>query len=144
MVEWVNRHRLPEELWVLSNMDTQTATQSDFGINNLNNVRIENWTGERLRSGAGQARAAIDMKGDDFRARHKPSTKAFDFIASGFPLAMKPDSSSTFEVAKRGLQLVSPDSVAEWFSAEYFFEKLRQVLNLEKVTQRFLKLVESF
>ena len=52
--------------------------------------------------------AAIDIKGDDFRSRHKPPAKAIDFIASGVPLAMNPDSSMVEHLARMGFDVASP------------------------------------
>ncbi len=56
------------------------------------------------------ARAALDIKGTDFRSRHKPATKAYDFIAPGIPLTTK--NYSNIETASQGVPLansVDPD-----------------------------------
>ena len=75
--------------------ETETPSATDLGFNSSIPLRIGRWTPERHVGWTALARAAFDVKGDDFRARHKPPTKALDFLASGLPLAMNADSSSS-------------------------------------------------
>ncbi|MCA9031885.1 MAG: hypothetical protein KDA66_13810, partial [Planctomycetaceae bacterium] len=109
LVGWCNTHQLPEELWILTNLDRESVTSSELGFRGNSRVRIENWSPEKHREWAGLARLALDIKGTDFRARHKPPTKAFDCIASGLPFAMNADSGPAAEIASRGFQLATPD-----------------------------------
>lgn len=149
VVEYLNRHKLPDDLWLLTDIKDERTSPAEYGFNNLNTVRIENWTPERHHDWAGLARAAIDIKGSDFRSRHKPPTKAFDFIASGLPLAMNSDSSSVREVARWGLQLASPSDVEHWLSEDYWQQiqalgqQLREQLTLETIASRFIEIIRT-
>jgi hypothetical protein len=95
------------------------------------------------------ARAALDIKGDDFRARHKPPAKAIDFLAAGVPLAMKPDSCVVEHLARLGFAVASPLDAAAWLSPEYdeetrrFGAALRELLSLERVGRRWRRLLEE-
>ncbi len=71
------------------------------------------------------AKAALDIKGQDFRSRHKPPPKAMDFLASGVPLAMNPESSPVEHLARMGFAVPSPLDTQRWFSREYWKETRR-------------------
>lgn len=149
LVRWVNRHPIPEELWILTNLEPGVTSPTAYGFNSCNRVRMENWSPEKHREWAGLARGAIDIKGDDFRARHKPPTKAYDFIGSGLPLAMPPSSRPVVDVALRGLQVVDPTDVDHWFSDEYWQQtqvlarQLNQELTRKNIAQRLLSIIDS-
>jgi len=150
-VEWANRQRLPEELWVLTNPEGPTATlqAGDYGFNALNTVRIGVWTPARHREWAELARAAIDIKGNDFRSRHKPPTKALDCLASGIPLAMNQDSSSALHLASLGFDVSNPENVDRWLSREYWNETVRfgrtlcRDLSYEKIAARWRHVLQD-
>lgn len=127
LADWVNRHPLPEELWILTNPEDEAAAPrpADFGFRNDRRVRIERWTPERQRAWTGLAQAALDVKGNEFRARHKPPVKAFDFIASGVPFATNRDSSPADHLRGLGFHPATPDDPNRWLSREYFDETLR-------------------
>lgn len=122
LVEWVNGHDLPEELWVLTNPeDSQKQPMAhEFGFSSRNRIRVDAWSEERHIEWTELARVAIDVKGQDFRARYKPPTKALDFLASGVPLAMNAGSSSERYLHTRGFELAKPDEMDYWFSPEYW------------------------
>src|SRR5262249_11315199 len=84
LIEWLNNHSLPGELRILTNFENPDIppTSAELGIRNDLQVCIANWSPELQREWTAQARAALDVKGLDFRARHKPPAKAIDFIAS--------------------------------------------------------------
>lgn len=150
LVAWANRNALPEELWVLTNPEDpdRAPTARDFGFRNPGRVRIERWTAERQRQWTEECRAALDVKGHDFRARHKPPAKAIDFLASGVPLAMNADSSSTEHLARMGFQLASPHEPDRWLSREYWEETvrfgaaLRELLPPRRVALRWKRILE--
>jgi hypothetical protein len=110
---------------------------------------IENWTPERHVERTAGALAAIDIKGDDFRSRHKPPAKAIDFIASGVPLAVNPDSSTAEQLAWMGFDLPSPLDTERWFSREYWGETcrfgaaLRELFSRERIGRRYKRIVEE-
>jgi glycosyltransferase involved in cell wall biosynthesis len=147
LVEWVNAHRLPRELVVLTNAEDSSAplTAGQFGFRS-GDVRVERWTRERHIALLDEAAFALDIKGDDFRQRHKPAAKAIDFIASGLPLAMN-DSSPVEHLAEMGFEIAQPEDVDRWFSTAYreetrqFGSALREVLSLERVASRFRRLI---
>ena len=112
-------------------------------------VVIENWSAERQIELTAQARAAIDIKGEDFRSRHKPPAKGIDFIASGVPLAMNPDSSTVEHLARMGFEVASPLDTERWFSREYWEETrrfgaaLRDLLCLERIGLRYKRIIDK-
>jgi hypothetical protein len=74
---------------------------AEVGFRRDAEIRIHHWSPERQLALTAAARAAIDIKGDDFRSRHKPPAKAIDFIASGVPLAMNEHSSPVEHLGNR-------------------------------------------
>ncbi|MCC7424297.1 MAG: glycosyltransferase [Planctomycetaceae bacterium] len=150
LVEWVNRNRLPEELWVLTNLsERESLDPSVLGFRNASRVRVERWTAERHCEWTALARGAIDIKGSDFRARHKPPVKAFDFIASGVPFATNSWSSPADHLSGLGFTPTSPVDVDRWLSRTYFEETaqlgrvLREHLTRELVAESWATLIES-
>jgi hypothetical protein len=119
-----------------------------FGFAGGLDVRVEDWSAERQRELTATAAGAIDIKGDDFRQRHKPPAKAIDFIASGLPLAMN-DSSSTEHLARLGFEIASPHDTARWFSRAYreetvaFGRALRELLSLKRIASRWRRLLSE-
>ena len=95
------------------------------------------------------ARAAIDVKGNDFRSRHKPPAKAIDFLASGVPLAMNHDSSPVEHLARMGFEVADPRDTERWLSREYWEETrrfgaaLRELLSLERVARRWKRVIDD-
>ncbi|TWT43064.1 hypothetical protein KOR42_45240 [Thalassoglobus neptunius] len=149
VVKWIRRHPLKDELWILTNMGERQFVAADFGFALANTVRIQEWTPEIHCEWASIARLAIDVKGQDFRARHKPPTKAMDSIASGLPVAMNLDSGPAKDLARRGFSVVSPDDWESWTSREYwettqrFGHWLNQNLTRSQIARKFLELAES-
>lgn len=151
LVEWVNRYPLPAKLIVLTNLERpdETPTAKDLGFSNGCNVIIENWSKELQLTRTAEARAAFDIKGSDFRARHKPPAKAIDFVASGLPLAMNADCSSAEHLQKLGFDLASPLDTDRWLSPEYWEETqrfgaaLRELLSLERVGRRMKRIIDE-
>lgn len=145
LVDWVNSQDLPEELWILTNPeDSQRQPLAhEFGLTSRNRVRVEVWSAERHVEWTELARVAIDVKGQDFRARYKPPTKSLDFLASGVPLAMNVGSSSGRYLHARGFELANPDDRDRWFSPEYWeavaelAPNLREGLVLTRLADRW-------
>lgn len=151
LIEWVNANPPPGELWVLTNLEEplRLPNQIELGFRPDLPIRIENWTPDRQLEWTAIARAAIDIKGDDFRSRHKPPAKAIDFLASGLPLAMNPDSSSAEHLAKMGFELATPNDTARWLSREYWEETrqfgaaLATILSIQRLTSRFDRVIRD-
>jgi hypothetical protein len=151
LAEWVNAHPLPRELRILTNPETpdQIPDPEEFGFRRGQAVRIDRWSKEAHLELLAGAKAALDIKGSDFRARHKPPAKAIDFIASGVPLAMNPDSSAAEHLARMGFEVASPLDTDRWFSPDYWEETrrfgmaLRELLSLERIGRRYRRVIEE-
>lgn len=151
LVEWVNAHRLPADLCVLTNLEDphRRVAPSEFGFRSSIDIQIENWTASRHLELLSVARAALDIKGSDFRSRHKPPTKAIDFIAAGLPLAMNVGTSSAEHLARLGFEVARPEDTAHWLSYDYwtetqrFGQALREMLSLQRIGRRYRMLVEE-
>jgi hypothetical protein len=149
LVEWVNAHPLPGELRVLTNPERPGTRLSpeDFGFCRGLAVRVEEWTPARHLEWTAGCRAALDIKGDDFRARHKPPTKAIDFIASGVPVALSPGSSPVEHLARLGFEAAPPEDIGRWLSRAYWEDTrrlgaaLRELLSAERVGRRLAHII---
>ncbi len=145
LVSWMNEHELPGELSVLTNVE-DTADLHDptrLGFRTGMHVKVTRWSPDAHRDSLRQCRAALDIKGDDFRARHKPPAKALDFLASGIPLAMNADSSSTEHLRELGFDIAEPTNLKHWLSREYaddtvqFGRAVSDLLSLPRISARW-------
>jgi hypothetical protein len=151
LVAWVNTHSLPEELLVLTNPEdpSRVPRPADLGFQSASVVRVEAWSPARHLEAVAGARGALEIKGDDFRARHKPPAKAIDFLAAGVPLAMNPDSCVVEHLARLGFEVASPLDPGHWLSPRYaeetrrFGAALRELLSLERIGRRFRRIIEE-
>jgi hypothetical protein len=151
LIDWLNAHPVPGELRILTNLEdrNQIPTAEDLGLRGAAGVVVENWTAERHLQCLAEAKAALDIKGTDFRSRHKPPAKAIDFIASGLPLAMNPDSCVVDHLASMGFDIVSPLDSDRWFSKEYWEETqrfgraIRELYSLERIGRRYKRIVDG-
>jgi glycosyltransferase involved in cell wall biosynthesis len=149
LVEWLNAHPLPAPLDVLTNLETpdEPAQPGEFRFEPDLPVRIHHWTPELHLEMVAVARAAIDIKGQDFRSKCKPPAKAIDFIASGLPLAMNADSSPVEHLAKLGFAVADPLDTERWLSRDYwqqtrqFGQKLRKAVSENRVAERIRQIV---
>ena len=151
VVEWVNAHPLPAELVVLTNPEVPGSMPAPeaFGFRSGLPVRLEEWSPERHLHWLSVSRAAVDVKGMDFRARHKPPAKAIDFIASGLPLAMNADSSSVEHLARLGFEAASISDPDRWLSQAYadetrhFGAALRELLSRRRIAKRWQLVIDE-
>lgn len=151
VVNWANRTDLPEELWILTNFEQPDREMSpaDFGFNARNKIRVECWTPEKHLEWLKAARAAVDIKGDDFRSRHKPPTKACDVIASGVPLAMNPGSSSVEYFRRLDFAICNVADMDRCLSREYWestqmmAHRLQRTHSIDSVMTRFLEVLDA-
>jgi len=95
-------------------------------------------------------KAAIDVKMTaTFNQRYKPPTKAQQYVASGIPFAVNPDSYSAEYFRLRGFDVASPLDGARWLSEAYWEatrvvgEQLRFTTSLQAVGARYRELIES-
>jgi hypothetical protein len=151
LVKWVNKNPLPAPLDVVTNFEdpAKPPTAREIGFGSEHDVRVHNWSAGRHVEMTANARAVIDIKGDDFRARHKPPAKAIDFIASGVPLAMNAGTSPVAHLARMGFEVASPMDTGKWLSREYWEETrrfglvLRELLSLERVARRWKRVLQD-
>lgn len=151
LVEWVNQGGFRHDLWVLTDLasDDGDARAGLFGFAAPQRVRVQKWTPDRHLAWTGMARAALDIKGTDFRARHKPPAKALDFLASGLPLAMNQDSSSVAQIRDMGFAVANPVDEDHWLSHEYwqqsqdFARRVREQLSLDRICSQFRNILHA-
>jgi len=151
VVDWINAHPLPAPLEVLTNPEEPDKPLDPvmMGFKRTSEVHIQVWTADLQRRMTAEARAAFDIKDNDFRSRHKPAAKAIDFIASGVPLALNPGSSPAEHLAELGLPIASPLDVDRWLSRDYWKQtrklgaQLRKELGINPVVRRFQKIIEE-
>lgn len=151
LVEWVNEHPLPAKLCVLTNLENPALLPkaADFGFRAGLPVRILNWSKWLQEEMTAGARAALDVKGGDFRSRHKPPAKAIDFLAAGLPLAMNQDSSPVEHLAGLGFEVPSPLDTRRWLSRTYWEETqrfgraLRELLSRKRIGLRLKRVIDG-
>jgi hypothetical protein len=151
LAAWVRTHSLPRPLDVVTNLEhpERPVSAADLGFRSGADVRIHQWSPEVQVRLTATARAAIDIKGSDFRSRHKPPAKAIDFIASGLPLAMNRDSSPVEHLARMGFDVASPLDPERWLSRDYWEETrrfglaIRELLSLDRVARRWKLLIDE-
>jgi len=151
LVAWVNAHGVPGPLDVLTNLENPARPPSpaELGFGAHVEVRVHDWSPHRHIEMTMHARAVIDIKGNDFRARHKPPAKGIDVIASGVPLAMNPESSTVEHLARMGFRVAGPLDHARWLSRDYWEETrrfglaLRELLTRERVAARLRLVIDE-
>jgi hypothetical protein len=151
LVAWVNAHALPAPLHVLTNFEdpTRPLTPTDLGCRSDRHVIVHDWSRQRQVEMTAAARGVIDVKGDDFRSRHKPPAKGIDFLASGVPLAIVPGSSTAEHLARMGFEAASPLESDRWLSHEYWEETrdfggaLRELLAPSRIARRLGRIVRE-
>jgi hypothetical protein len=151
LVEWVNAHPPPGELRVLTNPEDPAAVPAPaaLGFRGKVDVRVAPWSAALQAEWTAAARAALDVKGQDFRSRHKPPAKAIDFLASGVPLAVNPDSSAAEHLAALGFEVAAPLDPDHWLSRAYWEETqrfgaaLRELLSRVRVGRRYRRVIDG-
>ncbi len=116
--EWGNTKSLGREIWVLTNHDERNASANSLGFAS-GDIRVERWSEQKHIEYLEVATAAIDIKGNDFRARHKPPAKALDFLASGIPVITNRGSSVDFHVSQVGPSPLYVDNWRNSLTQEY-------------------------
>lgn len=100
---------------------------------------VIHWTPRNQRDVMAGAKAAFDLKGQDFNQMHKAPVKAQKFIASGIPFAINAESYSAEYFLNQGFKLPTLDEREYWLSRDYWaktqsiVEGLRTKLTLESV-----------
>ncbi len=146
VVDWANQQ--PKlDLWVLTNTDGEIDHPKQLGFQKPSSVRLETWTESMHIHWLAGAGLAIDIKGTDFRARHKPPAKAFDYLASGVPVLTNQGSSVALEMHLRGLPPLYADSlncIQSNISPQYISEcstTVRKVASPDIVWHKFQEML---
>lgn len=109
IVQWANSFSLRRDLWVLTNFEGDCSSANSLGFRS-ENVKVERWCEQKHMHYLNVASVAVDIKGTDFRARHKPPAKALDFLASGIPLITNRGSSADLHLGTLGFRPIYDDS----------------------------------
>lgn len=148
LVDRVNRKPLPAPLIVLTNLESESTRAVDAGFQSPD-VTLADWSAERHIEWSGKAMAAFDVKGTDFRQRHKPPAKAIDFLASGLPFAVNDDSVTARQLRSIGFDVASIDDPDRWLSSGYrsrtheFASRVRSSHSLDAVGERLRNIVRD-
>jgi hypothetical protein len=111
IVNWFNQNAVNDDLWILTNFDGEDFSREHLGFLRPRGIRLGEWNEPIHLEWLAQAGTAVDIKGHDFRSRHKPPAKAFDYLASGIPVLTNLGSSTALEMTYRGLE---PLTTALW------------------------------
>lgn len=115
----------------------------------VNDFQLFDWSEGLQRDMLNEAKAAIDIKGNDFHQSHKPPTKAQKYVCSGVPFAINTESEAHSYFLKEGLALCTPQETKRWLSKEYWNEtvqiarRLRESLSLESIGLKYKRYIEE-
>jgi hypothetical protein len=164
LLKWLEAHPLDLELRILTDLDHGLARDAalaaaeeiglafdiDPGATSIAGHRVYRWSERRQEEMMRECKAALDVKLTTvFNQLYKPSAKAQQFVGSGVPLAMNPDSYSAGYFRARGFELASPLDPARWLSREYWEatrragDALRAATALAVIGARYEELIES-
>jgi len=164
LVHWLHRHPIDREIRILTDVDNGAARDrahalaAEIGVElelhrdttSIAGGRVSRWSERRQDEMMRACKAAIDVKMTaTFNQRYKPPTKAQQYVASGIPFAVNPDSYSAEYFRVRGFDVASPLDAPRWLSQEYWEatriagERLRTATSLEAVGLRYRELIES-
>ena len=148
-VEWCNQQTLGRPVRVLTDQWNEARSFTELGFNYRNAIEVSLWTAERHVASLATAALAVDIKGHDFRSRHKPPAKVLDFLASGLPALINKGSSADLHLSGLG---ISPFYVSDWPACfgrrgsdrqQLDAAFLRTILNREAVLQRFVEILNA-
>jgi hypothetical protein len=112
VVTWVNNHSIPIPIILATEVEDQFLCPRTYGFMGHNDVTMVPWSREVHLKLTELALAAIDVKGNDFRARHKPPAKMLDFLASGVPVMTNRGSSADLFAHENELLVLRAEN---WF-----------------------------
>ncbi|HUI25428.1 MAG TPA: hypothetical protein VL403_05030, partial [Candidatus Kryptonia bacterium] len=164
LVRWLEHHPIDYEVKILTDIDNYRARHVGrinaaeigmrFGVyrstTSIAGCEVYRWSERRQAEMMRECKAALDIKmTDKFEQAHKPPTKAQQYVASGIPFAINPDSYSAEYFRRRGFEVASPADAKQWLSREYweatrtYGEQLRAATSIEAVGARYRELIES-
>jgi hypothetical protein len=146
VLHWMKKYPVPLDVHMLTDYKNPVAIKHAKTLAPRLQVRLKKlnlhlWSEKRQHKMMTEAKAAIDIKGDNFSQTHKPPTKAQKFISSGIPFATNaPEIRKYF--LRRGFDVCKPND-ERWLSREYweqtqaFGQQLRQTISLESVGKEY-------
>lgn len=148
VVEWCNQIELGRELLVLTNTTESDVSPVSIGFHAKNQVTVREWSAREHIQALRCAALAVDIKGTDFRARHKPPAKVLDFLASGIPVMINRGGSADLHLWTLGFTgTYADDNLPKTFEStecvRKLAERLRSSHSLESVSRRFSELMSS-
>ena len=161
LMDWLERHPSRREVRVLTDADNTAAAgearklarrldiRFEVSGRSINGHGMHKWSEAEQQRMMQECKAAIDVKGEDFRQSTKPPTKAQKFISSGIPFACNCETSASRYFRKLGFELASPLEEETWFSRDYwlrtrrFAEDLRSRIAIEPVGRAYWALLQS-
>ena len=163
LVRWLEHHPIEHEIRILTDIDDYRARHAArvlaaeigmrFGVyrstRSIAGCGVYEWSELRQQRMMRECKGALDIKMTArFEQAHKPPTKAQQYVASGIPFAVNPDSYSAEYFRARGFQIASPADTGRWLSREYWEEtrtwgeRLRAATSIEAVGARYRQLIE--
>lgn len=142
VVHWANNLSLDRRLRILTNDVADLADPRQLGFTRRNEVIVETWSEIRHITALDSTIAGLDVKGSDFRSRHKPPAKVLDYLASGLPVIVNQGGSADFHLRTIGITpLYSESGVPQWENIDFSdvrntAEVLRNTLNRMIVLDR--------
>jgi hypothetical protein len=105
VIPCLKRFSRHHELRLLTDIPQDRCAAKEFGLDDRR-VEVGQWSPQRHLEWTTTAMAAVDVKGCDFRSRHKPPAKTLDFLVSGVPVITNRGSSVDLTLTPRGFSLL--------------------------------------
>ena len=159
---YLSHHHIDEEIKILADYRNPAAircAETFAGLirlpkmkiegNSVNGYQLYDWSEELQKKMLQEAKAAIDIKGQDFHQMHKPPTKAQKFVCSGVPFAINEESEAFVYFKDLGFNVCLPTDTDRWFSRDYweetatFGQSLREDLSLESIGKKYNDYIEE-
>jgi hypothetical protein len=139
--KWLLENPLKEQLLVLTDKPGAVALPGRC-------TQIQ-WTPRRQKELLRIAKAALDIKGNDFNQTMKPPEKLQTFIASGIPSACNPNTELASYCKQNGFDVAEPGDTERWFSHDYYAETirfaavLRQRMSLDSIGANTKEIIDA-
>jgi hypothetical protein len=118
VIPYLQEFSQTHDIRLLTDIDQNSCRAEAFGLSDRR-TQVGKWSPQRHIEWMATAKAAVDVKGDDFRSRHKPPAKSIDFLASGVPVITNRGSSVDLNLTPRGFSLLDADRWSEDLSVEH-------------------------
>lgn len=148
IVHWANSTELDRELWVLTNLGGAEPSPASLGFK-IENVTVQRWSESLHMHCLEVASLAVDIKGQDFRSRHKPPAKVFDFLASGIPVIVNRGSSADIHLSALGYEPLYDNSWLSELNGQHrqlafeFGQRLQATHNHDAVSAELTSLLHN-